>query len=67
MMPAFGLTASRELLPRFVETLDKVSASIYGYLHDYTALKTARRNVERPYFGRADDAGRSRMAWQSHS
>jgi len=26
MMPAFGLTASRELLPRFVEVLDKVSA-----------------------------------------
>jgi len=25
MMPAFGLTASRELLPRFVEVLDKVS------------------------------------------
>jgi len=27
MMPAFGLTASRELLPRFIEVLDKVSAS----------------------------------------
>ena len=28
MMPAFGLTASRERLPRFVEVLDKVSSSI---------------------------------------
>lgn len=27
-MPAFGLTASRELLPRFVEVLDKVSPSL---------------------------------------
>jgi len=29
MMPAFGLTASRELLPRFVEVLDKVSAFLW--------------------------------------
>jgi len=28
MMPAFGLTASRELLPRFVEVLDKVSSPV---------------------------------------
>ena len=25
MMPAFGLTASRELLPRFAEVVDKVT------------------------------------------
>jgi len=31
MMPAFGLTASRELLPRFVEVLDKVSASLSAF------------------------------------
>ena len=29
MMPAFGLTASRELLPRFTEVVDKASHSIH--------------------------------------
>ena len=28
MMPAFGSTASRELFPRFVEVLDKVSSPV---------------------------------------
>ena len=31
MMPAFGITASRELLPRFVEVLDKVSARLLNF------------------------------------
>ena len=42
MMPAFGLTASRELLPRFVEVLDKVSLSIQSSLRDYIGFGTAR-------------------------
>jgi hypothetical protein len=66
MMPAFGLTASRELLPRFVEVIDTVSASLQVFASWLNAIQTARRNVERHDLRcsrRVGDTGCCRMAW----
>ena len=46
MMPAFGLTTSREYLPRLIEVLDKVrSSSGHPFRDDVSGV--ARWNVER--------------------
>ena len=47
MVPAFGLTTSREYLPRFIEVIDKVSPSREHPFRVYMESELARWNVER--------------------
>ena len=47
MVPAFGLTTSREYLPRFIEVIDKVSPSHKHPFRVYMESELARWNVER--------------------
>ena len=70
MMPAFGLTTSRELLPRFIEVVDKASlfrSSVLGLW--LTKATLVRSNVERPYcrfLRRASGNRRLCMVWSSY-
>ena len=70
MMPAFGLTTSRELLPRFIEVVDKASlfrSSVLGL--GLTKATLVRGNVERPCCRFRQRAGGNRclcMVWSGY-